>query len=214
MKRVYMYTVEERLWHWFQAFIIMALMVTGMVVHLPTQLRLMSFETATRLHEWLGILLTVNAAFGLLYSLFARQLEQYLPSASPSWMRLAVRQVHYYTWGIFNGAPHPMEKTVERKLNPLQQVTYLGILNVLLPLQILTGVAILAGRIWPDPLARLGDLGLVAPLHVIGAWLFIAFLIGHVYLTTTGHTLMSNIVAMVVGWEDVEEEKEEHVRES
>lgn len=205
MKRVYMYTVEERVWHWVQAAIMLTLMLTGLVIHLPESVRVLSFETATRLHEWLGLLLAANAALGLLYALFAHQLPQYLPEPR-SWMKLTIEQVRYYAWGIFRGWPHPMQKTPERKLNPLQQITYLGILNALLPLQILTGMAILAGRWWPGLVQSLGDLGLLGPLHAIGAWLFVAFLIGHVYLTTTGHTLMSNIAAMVTGWEDVEED--------
>jgi thiosulfate reductase cytochrome b subunit len=209
MKRVYMYTVEERLWHWFQALLMMALMGTGLVIHYPTAQALLAFETASRLHEWLGLLLAVNAVIGLLYHLFSRVFRQYLPEGR-TWMGMAVDQVKYYTWGIFRGAPHPMQKTVEHKLNPLQQVTYLGILNVLLPLQLLTGMAILVGRLRPDLLQRAGDLGLIAPLHMLGAWLFMAFLVGHIYLTTTGHTLMSNIVAMIIGWEDLEEEGEPH----
>ena len=32
------------------------------------------------------------------------------------------------------GEPHPFEKQPGKRLNPLQQVTYLAILNVLLPL--------------------------------------------------------------------------------
>jgi len=205
MKRVYMYTVEERLWHWFQAVIMLALMGTGVIIHAPGSVRLLPFETAIRLHEWLGVLLAFNASMGLLYHLFAHQFSQFLPQGR-TWMGLAMRQVSYYSWGIFNGWPHPMNKTLDQKLNPLQQVTYLAILNVLLPLQILTGVSILAGRVWPSFIVRLGDLGLIAPLHVIGAWGFVAFLFGHVYLTTTGHTLMANIIAMVTGWEDLEED--------
>lgn len=204
MKRVYMYTVEERLWHWFQAGIMIALMATGSVIHLPEFWRFMSFEHATQVHEGLGILLSVNAAFGLAYHLFAHQIGQFLPKGR-SWMGMAIDQVKYYGWGIFNGAPHPMEKTVEHKLNPLQQATYFSILNLLLPLQILTGVAILVGRYRPDVIVAMGELGLIAPLHVIGAWLFTAFLIGHVYLTTTGHTLVSNVLAMITGFEDVED---------
>lgn len=207
MKRVYMYAFHERMWHWVQALLMITLMVTGLVIHLPTRFPLMPFETATRMHEWIGILLAFNAAMGLAYHVFSQQFSQYLP-AGRSFMGLAFEQVKYYAWGIFRGAPHPMEKTVDHKLNPLQQLTYLAILNVLLPLQILTGVVILIGRYQPGVAASMGDLGLLAPLHMLGAWGFVAFLIGHVYLTTTGHTPLSNIVAMITGWETVEDHGE------
>lgn len=201
MKRVYMYTVEERLWHWFQAATMMALMATGIVVHLPQFWRYLDFETAVRLHDVLGILLAANAMFGFVFHLFTKQIGQFVPRGL-SWAGTAIEQVRYYAWGIFHGAPHPMEKTVARKLNPLQQITYFGILNLLLPLQVLTGVGMLAMRAYPTFVERLAELGLLGPLHLVGAWLFAAFLVAHVYLTTTGHTLVSNVVAMVTGWED------------
>jgi thiosulfate reductase cytochrome b subunit len=57
----------------------------------------------------------------------------------------------------------------------------------------------------------MGGLVFLAPLHAFGAWLFAAFLLLHVYLTTTGPTPLANIQAMVVGWErmDTTEEKAE-----
>lgn len=201
--RVYMYRVEERLWHWFQAAIMLALMATGIVVHLPQVWRFLDFETAVRLHDLLGVLLAVNALFGFVFHLVTRQLGQFVPRGL-SWMGTAVDQVWYYAWGIFHGAPHPMEKTVARKLNPLQQVTYFGILNLLLPVQVLTGVGMLGLRFSPGLVERLTELGLLAPLHLVGAWLFAAFLVAHVYLTTTGHTVVSNLVAMITGWEVVD----------
>jgi thiosulfate reductase cytochrome b subunit len=49
----------------------------------------------------------------------------------------------------------------------------------------------------------LGGLSLLAPLHNLGSWLFLTFVVVHVYLTTTGHTVTSNLKAMATGW-DVE----------
>lgn len=202
LRRVYLYAVEERLWHWFQAVTMMALMATGIVVHLPRVWRFLDFETAVRLHDVLGVVLAVNAVFGLAWHLATKQLRQFLPRGE-AWTGAAVEQVRYYAWGIFVGAPHPTAKTAARKLNPLQQVTYVAILNLLLPVQVLTGVAMLASRWDPALVARLAELGLLAPVHLVGGWLFAAFLVAHVYLTTTGHTLVSNVVAMITGWEEV-----------
>jgi thiosulfate reductase cytochrome b subunit len=200
--RVYMYTVEERLWHWFQAATMLALMATGIVIHLPRVWRFLDFETAVRLHDWLGVLLTVNALFGLGWHVATKQLRQFLPAGS-SWAGAAAEQVRYYAWGIFVGAPHPNEKSAGRKLNPLQQVTYFGLLNLLLPMQVATGAGMLGLRYSPALVERLTELGLLAPIHLVGAWLFAAFVVAHVYLTTTGTTLVSNVVAMITGFEEV-----------
>ncbi len=89
-------------------------------------------------------------------------------------------------------------------------MTYLGILNFLLPLQILTGVLIWGVQRWPAADGMLGGLTFLAPLHAFIAWLFAAFLIMHVYLTTTGPTPIANIQAMVVGWESMETHEGSH----
>jgi thiosulfate reductase cytochrome b subunit len=113
----------------------------------------------------------------------------------------AIQQARYYLSGIFRGEPHPFEKSPKRKLNPLQQATYLIILNLLLPLQVVTGILIWGMQRWPATSAWLGGLPTVAAVHAFGAWLFAAFLLMHVYLTTTGQTPLSNLRAMALGWE-------------
>jgi thiosulfate reductase cytochrome b subunit len=48
------------------------------------------------------------------------------------------------------------------------------------------------------------SLGFISALHMLGAFLLTAFIIAHIYLTTTGETIFSNIKAMITGWEEVD----------
>jgi thiosulfate reductase cytochrome b subunit len=58
---------------------------------------------------------------------------------------------------------------------------------------------------WPSLAGMLGGLPFLAPFHTLIAWTFAAFIVGHVYLTTTGGPRpLDSIKAMVTGWEDVE----------
>ena len=41
----------------------------------------------------------------------------------------------------------------------------------------------------------------IALIHTAKAFALLAFLIAHIYLTTTGETLTSNLQAMITGWE-------------
>ena len=61
----------------------------------------------------------------------------------------------YQSRGIFYGEPHP-SNAPGQKLNPLQQLTYLALLNVLFPLQIVTGALIWAVGHWPAVGGRAG----------------------------------------------------------
>jgi thiosulfate reductase cytochrome b subunit len=89
-------------------------------------------------------------------------------------------------------------------MNPIQKVTYFGILNVLLPLQILTGALMWGVQKWPAIANWFGGLPILAPFHSLIAWTFAAFILGHVYMTTTGATPLESIGAMITGYENVE----------
>ncbi len=96
-------------------------------------------------------------------------------------------------------------------MNPIQKATYFGILNVLLPLQILTGALMWGVQAMPVIARPLGGLPFLAPFHSLVAWLFAAFILVHVYMTTTGATPVEATEAMITGYEEVEvhEEHEE-----
>jgi thiosulfate reductase cytochrome b subunit len=198
VKQILMYTANERLWHWIQALTIGALLVTGAEVHAPQTVHIFGFAAAVVIHNAAGALLLLNAILGLFYFMTSGMIRQYIP-AEREFANMAFAQAKYYLSGIFRGEPHPMEHGPENKLNPLQKITYLAILNLLLPLQMVTGVLIWAGGRWPQLLEPIGGLTYLVPIHALAAWFFLSFTIMHIYLTTTGDTPMANIRAMIVG---------------
>jgi thiosulfate reductase cytochrome b subunit len=211
MKRIELYSSFERLWHWLQALCIVGLVVTGFEIHAPGTLRLFGFERATRAHEILAAMTVANAFLSLFYHLATGAIGQFIPEPR-DFFWLALEQTRYYLSGIFRGAAHPFARVPGRKLNVLQQVVYLGILNLLLPLQVVTGILLWRAPKWPALVEWLGGLGRIAALHTLGAWLFVAFLIGHVYLTTTGPTPLTHIRGMLVGWEPAEPDPPKEVQ--
>jgi thiosulfate reductase cytochrome b subunit len=203
LKKVYMYTVYERFWHWLQTFVIVLLLFTGLVIHRPDVYGIFSFPYIVLIHNILAVLLVVNAALSLFYHLVSGEIRQYIPRPY-GFFDDAIVQARFYLRGIFKGDEHPFEKVPQKKLNPLQQITYFGILNVLLPLQVITGALMWGVQQWPQIAGWFGGLPYLAPFHSLVAWTFAAFIVGHVYLTTTGHKPFTSIKAMMNGWEDVE----------
>jgi thiosulfate reductase cytochrome b subunit len=202
-QRLYLYTVYERVWHWGQALGILALLLTGIEIAAPGRIPLLGFERAVWGHNLLALVLVANAGLGLFYYIATGTLRQLLPEPR-DFITLSLVQARYYVLGIFRGEPHPLEKTAEARLNPLQRATYLVTMNVLLPLQVLTGLAMWGCSHCPGGLlARIGGMAALAQIHSICAWLFSAFIIAHVYLTTTGHTPLASIKAMILGWEEL-----------
>lgn len=204
MKRVYMYQVYERFWHWLQTFVIVVLLITGLIIHRPDIFGFLSFRYMVTVHNIMAAILVINAALSLFYHLVSGEIKQFIPRPY-GFFDQAIIQAKYYLQGIFKGASHPFERTRTKKMNPLQQITYFGILNILLPLQIITGALMWGVQHWPDIAKLLGGLPFLAPFHSLVAWTFGAFIVGHVYLTTTGHEPLALIKAMMDGWEDVED---------
>lgn len=199
---VYMYDSYERFWHWLQTVTIIGLLLTGLVIHRPDMFGMFAFRHMVTLHNLLAVVLVANAALALFWHLTTGQIRQFIPRPR-GFFDQAIVQAKYYLQGIFKGSEHPFEKTYRQKLNPLQQVTYFGLLNVLLPFQILTGVLMWGVQQWPQAAATLGGLPYLAPFHTLIAWLLASFVVLHVYLTTTGATPTEDIRAMVTGWENV-----------
>jgi thiosulfate reductase cytochrome b subunit len=202
-KKVYMYGAYERLWHWLQTGAIVLLLLTGLVIHKPDSFAFLDFRIVVLIHNILSAILAINAGLALFYHLASGEIQQYIPRPRGFFDR-TFSQAMYYLRGIFKGEGHPFEKTTEKKLNPLQQITYIGLLNVLLPLQGITGILMWGVQRWPSIASSLGGLPILAPIHTMIAWLFGAFIVLHVYLTTTGHTPVSSLEAMITGWEEIE----------
>ncbi len=209
METVYIYKRFERFWHWSQAILIFFLALTGFEVH--DSFKLFGYEKAVAYHRtaaWMLIGLIVLAIF---WHITTGEWKQYIPSFSK-----LTAQVRYYTYGMFKGEPHPTHKSLKNKLNPLQAVTYLGFKLVIAPLLIATGFLYMFYRTIDENnmvvISKI-PLEIIAWLHTLGAYLVLMFAIIHVYMTTTGTTPLSNIKAMITGYEELEiidEEKEDN----
>jgi thiosulfate reductase cytochrome b subunit len=205
-KKVLFYTVYERLWHWLQAATVIGLIITGFFITYSSLVSSHGFRLAVLVHNTIGIILAVNAGLALFYNLAGGLLKRYIPGFD-DFTTMGFRHAKYYLFGIFKGEPHPFEKTPEKRLLPLQKITYFMILNALLPLMIVTGLLKWSATIDPRIVDVFGGLKVLATVHRFGAWMFVAFLIVHIYMTTTGHTPLSSLQGMITGYEEVEEEK-------
>jgi thiosulfate reductase cytochrome b subunit len=203
LKKIYMYTFYERIWHWLQTLTIVILAFTGLVIHKPEMFGMFAFKGVVLVHNIMAALLVANAILALAYNLLSGDIKRFIPEPK-GFFSQAIVQTKYYLSGIFKNEEHPFEKTRENRLNPLQQVTYFMVLNVLLPLQTITGIMMWGVQRWPQIANRFGGLPLLAPFHTLISWSFVAFIILHVYLTTTGHTPLAGIKSMIVGWDEVE----------
>lgn len=202
IEKSYAFGLYERIWHWTMALSGLALIVTGLQIHTAGGPWPLSLPTAVALHNAFAVILMANAFLALFYHLATAAIRNFLPSPKGLVGRL-LEHMSYYARGIYFGGPHPANEP-GKKLNPLQQLTYLALLNVLFPFQIATGLLLWAVGHWPQVAAAVGGLRYLAPAHNLGSWLFLSFFVLHVYLVTTGRTLGEHLQSMITGYQAVE----------
>ncbi len=202
LEKEYAFGLYERVWHWTMALSGITLILTGLAVHNAGSHWLLALPSAVWLHNVAAVVLMGNAFLALFYHLVTRAILSFIPEPR-GFLSRVLEHMSYQSRGIFFGGPHPANAP-GHKLNPLQQITYLALLNILFPLQIGTGALIWAVGQWPEVAAAVGGLGVIAPVHNVVAWLFLAFFVLHVYLVTTGRTVGDHLQSMLTGYRTLE----------
>ena len=194
-KLVVIFKRFERFWHWAQALLIIALITTGLESHGLSQL--LGFETAITIHNYSGFIWAALLVLILSSILTTGEWKPWAP-----YMKGVDKVTRYYLYGVFKGEEHPHHITAEDKFNPMQKMTYIGIVFCLLPLQLATGFSFF---FFPE-LRELGFIervDVIAIIHTFVAYALITFLVTHLYLITFGKKLSSHIKVMITGKEDI-----------
>lgn len=199
MSEVKIATGIDRTWHWIHAFGILLLALTGFNIHYADKFNIFgSMAIAVEIHEIIGWLVTLDFAGWLAYNIGSRRIRFYLPNSEDVPGGL-FKQARYYLYGIFAHEPHPFaEDGVTRKFNPLQKFGYLGMMVLLVPAQIVSGLTLdYFVENWEN--VNQATLKIVFWGHTLLAYCFVAFIVGHIYLATTGETPTAHFKMMITG---------------
>ena len=210
MKKIYLHPIPVRLWHWINVLGFIILIITGIQMRYGNIIRLFSFETAVDIHSWTGFILIANYCIWLFYYFLTFKIKIYIPPITHpiKFAKDSIRQAIFYGYGIFVGDPNPHHPTPDNKFNPMQKISYLMIMMLLIPVQIITGLFLWDPKLFSKWINLVGGIQIVDMMHVLLFIFFSAFIVVHFYLATLGHTPLAHIKAMFTGYE--EEEEEEH----
>lgn len=204
MERIYLHPLPIRIWHWVNALGFIILILTG--ANIRNIINIFSVETAVEIHSWLGFILLANYCIWFLYYILTMHIKIYIPPLNHpiEFTKKALTQAKFYGWGIMVGDQNPHHSTPDNKFNPMQQVSYLMIMALLIPVQIITGLLLWDPKLF-SPIVNLVGIQIIDTVHIF-LWIFFsAFIIVHFYLATLGHTTWAHIIAMFTGYEEEEE---------
>lgn len=118
-----------------------------------------------------------------------------------------IRQTRFYLYGIFRGDPHPEHATEAAKFNVLQQIGYITVMFLCLPLLLVTGLLMMYPAYTPEYIFSLPGKQIVAYLHYALAVVMVAFIAVHLYLCSTGDTPGALLKGMLDGFHRIRKPK-------
>jgi len=213
MKKVFLHTLTIRIWHWINAVIVIALMITGIQLRVPgieefarqMAVWIPEYSVVVMIHKYIGYSMALSFIFWLVYILASGSFRtHYFPR--PADIPILGKQALYYLVGVFQGSENPFTPTAEGKFNPLQKIAYGSVMLVITPLIVITGILFSDIFFFRGVIDWLGGVRLLVALHVVASYLFLLNLIVHLYMCTMGHHIFDHIKAMIVGFEEMPEE--------
>jgi thiosulfate reductase cytochrome b subunit len=166
VKKIFLHPLPIRIWHWVNAAGFIILILTG--AQIRNIINLFSVETAVDFHSWLGFILLANYFIWFLYYMLTLNIKIYIPPLHHpiEFAKKAIRQAKFYGFGIMVGDQNPHHSTFDNKFNPMQQVSYLMIMALLIPVQIITGLFLWNPKLF-SPVVNIVGIQIIDAIHVL-----------------------------------------------
>ncbi len=193
-EKSYLYTLPVRFWHWLNAICFAVLLISGFALHWVSG----KFSLWVDVHNaagltlcaiWVGFIIVALCGNGHHYRVRLQGITGRL-----------IRQTRYYLYGIFRGEPHPEHASPDAKFNILQQLGYIGVMFILMPLLIASGLLMMYPHLTPEHIFTLPGKQVIAYLHYGIALIMVMFIAVHLYLCSTGDTVGALVKGMIDGF--------------
>jgi thiosulfate reductase cytochrome b subunit len=190
-----------RIWHWANALLIFVLVVTGAQLRFTDLVIIPDYGLVVALHKYAGYVLTVFFLFWIAaYVIVGGFTKHYI--ISPRDIRSIPGQLAYYIHGLFRGSDNPFAPSPESRFNALQKLAYSFIMIVAMPLIIITGIVFGNIMDFYGIIRAMGGIRVLDAIHVVVGYIFLIYLIVHLYMATLGKTPFSHTKAMFTGREE------------
>lgn len=197
---IYLYTKWVRVWHLTNAILCLLLIISGLgLQYAGLGHNFMRFDISVSLHNISAILLTASYIIFFVGNIVTGNGKYYKMGLKPVFKNVMI-QGKYYTIGVFKGQKPPFPVNKENKFNPLQKLSYIVVMYLLMPVMFLTGWALLFPEMVLPKIFGWSGLHMNDLLHIFSGYLISLFMFVHIYFCTFGATAGSNFKTMVTGW--------------
>jgi formate dehydrogenase gamma subunit len=201
MKRIYLHPLPLRIWHWANALMVILLLITGIELRIPGVAALPINSPALIVHRYAGWSMTISYLFWFIYSPMSGNLSRHYVIRRGD-LKGIFRLVKFYLFSIFRGEEHPFRASPDERFNPLQKLVYGTVMCVFTPIIVVTGLFFSDIVFFRKYILLLNAMKVLDVIHVIVAYMFVLYLIVHIYMATLGQKTSSHIKAMIVGYEE------------
>ncbi|SMO43426.1 thiosulfate reductase cytochrome b subunit [Saccharicrinis carchari] len=199
-KKIYLFPLWARIWHGVNAVGILVLIATGISMQYSTaSFILIDFKTSIKLHNIAGIVVAVFYLMFIIGNIVTPNGSFYHLKISGAGKRM-LKQVKYYLCCFFKIETPPYPISEKHKFNPLQKYAYIGVMYVIVPFVIISGIALLFPEFIIEEIFNVSGIMLTAVLHGIAGFLILIFLIVHIYVAAIGESPTKNFKSMITGW--------------
>lgn len=201
---MYLYPKWIRAWHVINAVLFIILIITGISMQYTDKENsriVVGFAAAVKWHNFAAIVLTINYILFVLGNILTDN-GKYYRIKRKNFVSDLVKQLKYYSWGMFKGEKHPFPVTLENKFNPLQKISYVLAMYFALPLIIISGIGLFFPEITIKSFFGVSGLILTDILHITMGFFLSIFLIIHIYTCTLGAKPTSLFKGMITGYHE------------
>jgi thiosulfate reductase cytochrome b subunit len=205
-EKAYLNPLPVRIWHWLNALGFILLILTGLQLRYVDLFSLMAFESAVRVHNWIGFAVIANWFLWFFYYLTSDEITNYHPDLDfKAFFARFFRQAQFYAYGMFVGEKRPHNVQPGNKFNPMQKLTYQFIMFITLPITFLSGLMMWDVERFDFLINAVGGIRVVNTVHVLMFIMFVGFILVHAYMGMLGPRPSTHYKEMFTGYEEPHE---------
>ncbi|MFA9389052.1 MAG: cytochrome b/b6 domain-containing protein [Prolixibacteraceae bacterium] len=199
--KIYLYPKWVRVWHGINALAILCLIITGISMQYSNLDQPIRFDRAVFLHNICGTLVSINYLYFFVANFLTGNMKSYVFNMKGLLERL-ILQSKYYMFGYFKGEDKPFPISKKEKFNPLQKLAYTGTMYFLVPLVIVSGLALLFPEIIFEKFMNMSGIQVTAVTHATLGFFISIFLIIHLYVASVGKHPLRNFKSIITGYHE------------